>query len=256
MPGNQSEACGRIEVQSVVVEVVSIHVPKTAGTSLRRTLEAAYGKEAVLLDYADDPADPCGQRILDPDNYRERVKREPLDGRVRVIHGHFHAAKYDHLPSVKRIAFLRDPVENLLSIYFYWKQLPPDASHGLFRYFWQSDLSVVDLARLPTFRRLYTQVYFGGFDLTSLDFIGFTETYAHDLRRLSSLLDRPLVECSDNLNPHPTYRDEVRALREEPGIITRLRDLLIEDIRFYERAKVIAHRRHADRLATGDATAA
>lgn len=38
--------------------VVSVHVPKTGGSSLRHQLVAAHGVDKVLLDYADSPLTP------------------------------------------------------------------------------------------------------------------------------------------------------------------------------------------------------
>ena len=48
------------------IEVISVHVPKCAGVSLRHVFESAYGDDAVLLDYGDRPADPTSPMNLDP----------------------------------------------------------------------------------------------------------------------------------------------------------------------------------------------
>src|SRR5437588_8173170 len=103
------------------IEVVSIHVPKAGGTSLVRSIIAAYGPTAVRLDYEDDPSDPCCSFNLDPDGCCERTRLVPFDPTVRVVHGHLPAAKYAHLPDALRITFLRDPITNLISIHRFWQ---------------------------------------------------------------------------------------------------------------------------------------
>jgi hypothetical protein len=41
------------------MELISVHVPKTAGTSFWKVLEQIYGKENIYADYSDKPLDPA-----------------------------------------------------------------------------------------------------------------------------------------------------------------------------------------------------
>src|SRR5262249_37714095 len=103
------------------VEVISVHFPKAAGSSLHQSFIAAYGNDAVYIDNIDDPADPCSLYNLDPDACGCKAQKNSSILGARVIHGHFHPSKYEFVKHAKRITFLRHPVDNLISIYYYWK---------------------------------------------------------------------------------------------------------------------------------------
>ncbi|MCX7414721.1 MAG: hypothetical protein NTW36_14940 [Planctomycetia bacterium] len=74
------------------IEIVSVHVPKTAGMSFRRVLDAVYGEDAVFADngeymgnsLADMPLTPQ-HRIIHGHAYRttEQVRRHLVDRRKR-----------------------------------------------------------------------------------------------------------------------------------------------------------------------------
>jgi hypothetical protein len=77
--------------------------------------------------------------------------------------------------------------------------------------------------------------YFGGFDVNSLDFVGFHETRARDLARLSKMLNIDLpAETYENRTPHD---DERTALADDGRTLAALRSLLADDVCFYERAR-------------------
>ena len=101
------------------IEVISVHVPKCAGVSLRHVFESAYGDDAILLDYGDRPADPTSPINLDPESFFDRCVSEDvaLTGK-RVIHGHFNIRKYKGIYARCRITFLRDPIDRTISHYF------------------------------------------------------------------------------------------------------------------------------------------
>lgn len=219
----------------MAVEVVSVHFPKAGGSSLRESLVAAYGNGAVYFDYLDDPANPCSSYSLDPEGCRLKAAQATWLPDLKVVHGHFHPSKYDFVRSAKRITFLRHPVDNVISIYYFWKMC--DNGHSLFNYVREQQLTLLNVARLPIIRYLLSRTYFGGIDMSRFDFIGFMDSYAKDLRHLSQLLSIPVVESKVNINAYPRYKDEVGMIRSDSRLMSALRDCLVEDISFYERVK-------------------
>jgi hypothetical protein len=205
--------------------LISVHYPKSAGTSLVRSLQAALGEDRVLLDYADNPADPGSRFRLDPVGFRRDRRRTPGD--YAAIHGHFHPEKYALIEPRQRwlVTILREPVENLLSIYRFWRQLPSQGN-ALHDYFLAHDLSPLDLARLPLIGRLMTETYFGGWDMKSFDYIGDHAEYSRSVREIGELLGVSLLERVENVSPQADIDADTR--RE-------LADVLRDEIEFYER---------------------
>src|SRR5437868_9585637 len=150
------------------MKIISVHAPKAGGTSISHILASAFAS-AFLTDYAEDPADPRSPRNIDPDSYFSR-KRVLPDG-VRCLHGHFHPGQFDLSDDVFLFTLLRHPLDNIISIYFFWKTL---SSQGqpLHDYFSSRQLDILDMARLPLLRHLYSRTYFGSFDMSRFNLIG------------------------------------------------------------------------------------
>ena len=192
-------------------------------------LKTAYG-DSYLDDYADNPADPLSQRTLDPDRYMSRTLQMPSG--VLCIHGHFHPGKYRASGEEVLFTMLRHPIANMISIYWFWKTLQC-SSDSLHSYFISNQLTVIEMAQLPLLRHLFTETYFGGFDMQRFNLIGAHETRQAALSKLSELIEVPLkVQAHENITPQITERHEMEA---DPVIRRDLEDILSADIEFYER---------------------
>jgi hypothetical protein len=216
---------------SLTIPIVSVHTPKVAGSTFLEHLRLAFGESSLLLDYSDDPADICSRWCIDPESFRI----EPITTVTpyRVVHGHFHPAKYNAISEAFRLTFLRHPIDNVMSIFRFWSANPPDMwDNQLFRYFKRNKLSAQRLAMLPAIRFLYTKTYFGGFDMSRFDFIGDYRQYSRELQRLG---DRIGVEfdLSMRLNVTPEIQDQnMQGLSVD---IDELSGILADDINFYEK---------------------
>jgi len=216
------------------LELISVHMPKCAGTSFRQSLIAAYSEPAVRFDYSDAPLNPSSPMNLDPEGFfAEAANWQPPDG-IKAIHGHFHIHKYNHIKaSCLRATFLRHPVDRLISHYFYWLNTPKH-NHRLHDYVLDKGLTLTQFARLPMLRYSFTGGFFKDVDMGIFDFIGLHERYQTDIDRLAVLLGRPLPSASNNLNPQPDYDQKKRALVTDPAIMAELTHILAKDIGFYE----------------------
>jgi len=105
--------------------LVFVHIPKTAGTSFRQSLEEMFGYESICMDYGTDyeGTSPC---VLDwyqsRDFYAlyEAFSREGFS----FLSGHFSASKYVNLfPAQSMVTFLRDPVKRVLSEFSHFKRV-------------------------------------------------------------------------------------------------------------------------------------
>lgn len=96
------------------IDLVFIHIPKTAGTSVLHALTTAFGDDAVLTVRPDRWAN------IKP----EAFPAAHLDPKIRVIAGHITAAQlWDNL-AIRRdnpliFSVVRDPFDRLLSLFNY-----------------------------------------------------------------------------------------------------------------------------------------
>jgi hypothetical protein len=106
--------------------IISLHVPKTAGTSFQQMLKREYG-ERLLLDYGDWVGLNSPEAI---DRRRDRAadmrrRRDELMASYDAIHGHFLAEKYvDLFPRAEFVAFFRDPYQQTISNYHFLLRHP------------------------------------------------------------------------------------------------------------------------------------
>lgn len=215
-------------------KIISIHVPKAGGTSTLELWKQVFGEKRVLMDYGDPPANPSARFLIDPIGWADSRPEAVLEP-IRVVHGHFRPGKYDLVKNAFRMTMLRHPVDNLISIYCYWKKIPPQPN-AVHQYFLKEKLDVLGLARLPIIQKLYSETYFGGWDMERLDFIGRHEHRADDLRRLGELLGISLItDIHLNATEPEGINLEKEAILSDAVILSRLSDLLADDIRFFEK---------------------
>jgi hypothetical protein len=219
-----------------MIELISVHLPKCAGTSLRQALERVYPADAIYYDYEDRPADPASAINLDPEGFLERHWAHPSLETTdkKVIHGHFYIKKYDNIKGCARIVFMRHPVERLIAHYYFWLSFARQG-HTLHDYVLDNDISLLQFARIPFMRYFYTRVFFRDVDMKVFDFIGRYENMQQESRRLSRLIGKEIVLEHLNRNPHKAYVERHRKIMEDRKTVAALRESLAEDICLYER---------------------
>ena len=216
--------------------IISVHMPKVAGTSFLYQLKMLYGEKQLLLDYNDDPSNPLSIINIDP-NFYDAFPIKTI-APYKVVHGHFHPHKYIYVDSAFRLTFLRHPIGNVKSIYDYWTVQDKDFwDHPVFKYFKAEDLSLTRFAMIPKIRYLYTQTYFGGFDMTQFDFIGDFEKYDQELLRLGNRLGLVFDLKVRRNSTAEYYKDESTFKLSRSAIsdveYEELAQILIKDIEFY-----------------------
>ncbi len=211
--------------------IVSVHYPKSSGTAFRLALDASF-PGAVLYSYDRDPADPASPIWISPERFR-RARPASLHP-YRVVHGHLPIQAYDLLPTALRIVMLREPVDTMVSVYYHWKRLfmTPETRHALYELVKRERLSLLETAELPLLRRLMSRTYFGDFDMRRMDVIG-TYDRRDDFFKAVSEKVGVTLKSDDVANVTPPS-DERREATSDPKLMRRLRDLLQDDMRFYE----------------------
>ena len=208
---------------------IGVHLPKAGGNSLLQALRRSYG-DTLMLDYSETPALPQVQRHLDPYSYF--MRRDAVPSNIACVFGHFHPAKYQHHRAV-RFTVLRNPIDNIISIYAYFKATPPTPAGLLHQYMLHEHLDVVGLARLPLLRRLMCDTYFGGVDMTSFQVIGRHEARERTNAAICGALGlEPFENVRAHVTPPSAERDDISV---DTRILTQLADILRDDIAFYER---------------------
>jgi hypothetical protein len=208
--------------------LISVHVAKAGGTSVKATLPAACGGR-LAEDYADNPTNSLSARILAPRLYISR--NEPLPAGASYVHGHFHPGKYAISRNTAPFTTLSYPVDNIISIYWFWKTISQETD-PLREYFLKINLTVIETAQLPCLLHLFSITYFGGFDMTRFDVIGRQEKREAALAVLAVLGGTPLnLHLRENIAAPNVERQEMGG----PWVRQRIEDILVDDIKFYER---------------------
>ncbi len=169
------------------LQLISLHIPKTAGTSFRNTLKAVYGEEQVIrLD-------------IDLIHHQLRIEQQPFDQpklprKVKVVHGHFSPAllrqKLALSPKTPMITWLRHPVDRVISNYFYLaKRLKEELNEE------GKGLNILSKMQKTLLEYAYAELnrnrmskFLTGITLEECLFVGISEHYESDLEYLSRLL--------------------------------------------------------------------
>jgi len=136
---------------------IFVHVPKTAGTTFIKLLDRIYvGKTA--RDYKNKRGDK--------DNYIDEKPWKDCD----IIYGHFSSDKYKHLKR-PQISIIRDPVERVISEYFY----KPGKARSVREYLSNKDLFAVN--EVKSLNVIHDHIV----DVNRFEFIGLTERFDEGL---------------------------------------------------------------------------
>lgn len=168
--------------------LVSLHLPKTAGTSFADALQRRFD-DKLLKDYADMPMhSPRGAREVQALLSVPARLRALRSGQVEAVHGHFLPIAYRWAAvgrPVRFITWLRDPLQRAVSHYHFWRRDydGDDPRQPLRNRMLGEGWSLERFCLGPEMRNIYRQ-YLWGFDPNRFDFIGLTERYADDVRAL------------------------------------------------------------------------
>lgn len=206
-----------------MIELISIHIPKTGGQSFYRILEEMYGDKLSIA---------FRRRDYDAVMDEHRRFEDALPAQLQVLHGHLYYKEVKRLhrhTNAKVICWMRDPVERVVSNYHYFKQRleqsEADAENAHRR-----DETLLEYAgRRDARNRMHK--FLKGLPLDDFYFIGFLENYEADLKRLGRLLGwGPFEVPHVNRGTTPTPELDEATLR-------KLRRWNRRDIKLYERAK-------------------
>lgn len=161
---------------------ISVHLPKTAGTSFATALEYHFG-DSLLLDYADIPIN-TPRHDRNKAAIRNSLSNAEYDFQgIKCIHGHFLPLKYlllsDRLDALF-ITWMRNPIERVVSHFYFWQRnFNPETALPLHRKMMAENWSLERFCLGPEVRNLYFQFLYG-FPLEYFSFIGITEHYNDD----------------------------------------------------------------------------
>jgi hypothetical protein len=203
--------------------ILSLHVPKAAGNSMRELLAAAYG-DRFMGDYGDWSGfdvpfanERRARRVV-----AMRARASELRHRYDVIHGHYHADKYLGLFTPEHfVAFFRDPYQQSLAHYYFLLR-NPQRDHPEERLLQEAKMTLLDYLSWSAFANQQSQ-YLGSVPLERFTLVGVSEQFQRGLALYAVTFGRDLGEQRfENANPHkqspeyeitPDVRDAVRKYR-------------------------------------------
>lgn len=193
-----------IERRCKNIHWLSYHIPKTAGTSFRKTLCDAFGDDVVYGAYAST-------------NAKELTKGEIvwIPRSTKLLHGHFnpHRNHESHFENAKKIIWLRDPVKRAWSLLNH--TLDVNNNQLVMDYIKQKFKDQPDLSREEMFlsvladnksKRFFTKYdsSLKNFPKSFFNFIGNTEEYGQGLNRLSDMMNKELKNHQSNVSINKT----------------------------------------------------
>jgi hypothetical protein len=187
----------KAEDQFPNVELISHHIPKTAGTSFYKTLTGAYGEKKVM-------------GVYDLDMCVSLIREEPVwvPSEKTVLHGHFPARPFQlkQFPNAKHIIWIRDPIERAWSNLRHWIANESGEKYPEFKakYMEGRKCSMAELfdnlVRDPFFHDIVGvyKIAFKAMKPADFHFIGRSENYDEEIVRLGELLGKQFSSATEN----------------------------------------------------------
>ncbi|EIJ41612.1 Sulfotransferase family [Beggiatoa alba B18LD] len=212
--------------------LISVHIPKTAGTSLGNALTQTVG-DKLLLDYADKPLSDDWQHRYMRLRRRLQLRFQPQTvlNTYQAVHGHFIADKYAFLGETAQFCtFFREPIARLVSHYWHW-QRHPDLQNSMCRQLISQQLSITAFANLPKQRQFYA-LFCGKIPLNQFHFVGLTEAYADSIALFNKLFNLNLPVLMENEGQGQDYAQWLK----EQGAYIDIQAIQQENQRHYSTA--------------------
>ncbi len=214
-------------------ELISLHIPKTAGTSFRNILKSVYGDREVLRF---DISERGIVRVNE-----EQYNKSKLPS-VKVIHGHFTLEalenKFDLPEEYKLITWVRDPVKRVVSNYNYLEDRLREIheQHKGLNILSKMQRTLAEFSRAEVNRNRQFK-FLKGRTLDEFDFVGIAEMFDSELIRLARTLEWPVV-------PEPLHQNRSSDKKREidENLVKEIRELNEMDEQIYQKAIEIRER--------------
>jgi hypothetical protein len=166
-------------------------------------------------------------------NYQRQFMKEG-NANVKVIHGHFPAAKYKQkFPHAKRIIWLREPVNFLISYYCFIKVYRRSMFYNLVR---KQNLSFWEFVEIPKAQNMMS-AFLRNMNLKDFYFVGIQDFLAEDLEELKRRLSWPDVKISkENNNPYSDYQEIKDKILSDRSLVDKVASLNSKDVELYQEA--------------------
>ena len=172
-------------------QILSLHIPKTAGTSFAEILKKVYGETAVQSLHIQPLKEQGDWRVIQKG---EIITPDQIRGEEPVVHGHFHyqvLQKYaPELTERPIITWLRHPVERVASAYRYADKIyrtELSETHPRLNILNSLKRNLMEYSSIPFNQNLMSKML-SGTALEELFFVGIVEHFEEDLAYLSAKL--------------------------------------------------------------------
>ncbi|MCP8883383.1 sulfotransferase family protein [Devosia sp. XJ19-1] len=219
-----------------MLSLVSIHVPKTAGTNFIETLKIVYG-DRIYMDYGTErdltAARTCAPWIAaNPASFCEKYD---------VIHGHYHYPKYaDIFGDAPVLATLRHPVSRVISQYRHIA-LHGDDSVERHRAIMAGEMDVVAFSRFHFIGNAQS-VYLDGIGIDGLSHAIIQEHFRTTVERFCAAIDfdpqHPRVQelVTKPINSRENAVWSGSAIPVDPAMLPEIEMNCAADLAVYDRA--------------------
>jgi hypothetical protein len=147
--------------------LISVHVPKCAGTSFRLLIDKLFGS-GVWHNYG----------IIVS---KEQAKAELIPDGTRIIHGHFLADAFDRVaPSRSLVTWVRHPVQRVVSNYYHFLR-SPDMRDDCCRILHERKLGIRQFSDLEWMQNGISR-YLAGKPIDQFEFVGVSEQFPQSMR--------------------------------------------------------------------------
>ena len=172
-------------------ELISIHIPKTAGTSFAGILKQVYGPENIGTLEIRSQAGAEDPRII----YRDKlISKADFAIDSKVLHGHFPGRRIAEIikppANTPIITWLRHPVERVVSSFNYADRIYKDElsiTNPRFHILNSLKRNLMEFAHAKGSRNVCAD-YLKGIQLEDLHFVGIVEHFEEDIAYLAKIM--------------------------------------------------------------------